>query len=147
MDHNISLITTLAAGFGIALVLGLIAERLKLPALVGYLVTGILIGPATPGFVADVGIAAQLSEIGVMLLMFGVGLHFSIRDLLAVKRIAVPGAVVQMSIATVLGMAVSWWWGWEWRPARGARPRRSTGARCCCSVSSPASPTCSSPAR
>ena len=114
MDHNISLITTLAAGFGIALVLGLIAERLKLPALVGYLVTGILIGPATPGFVADVGIAAQLSEIGVMLLMFGVGLHFSIRDLLAVKRIAVPGAVVQMSIATVLGMAVSWWWGWEW---------------------------------
>ena len=113
MDHNISLITTLAAGFGIALVLGLIAERLKLPALVGYLVTGILIGPATPGFVADVGIAAQLSEIGVMLLMFGVGLHFSIRDLLAVKRIAVPGAVVQMSIATVLGMAVSWWWGWE----------------------------------
>ena len=114
MDHNISLITTLAAGFGIALVLGLIAERLKLPALVGYLVAGILIGPATPGFVADVGIAAQLSEIGVMLLMFGVGLHFSIRDLLAVKRIAVPGAVVQMSIATVLGMAVSWWWGWEW---------------------------------
>ena len=114
MDHNISLITTLAAGFGIALVLGLIAERLKLLALVGYLVTGILIGPATPGFVADVGIAAQLSEIGVMLLMFGVGLHFSIRDLLAVKRIAVPGAVVQMSIATVLGMAVSWWWGWEW---------------------------------
>lgn len=114
MDHNISLITTLAAGFGIALVLGLIAERLKLPALVGYLVTGILIGPATPGFVADVGIAAQLSEIGVMLLMFGVGLHFSIHDLLAVKRIAVPGAVVQMSIATVLGMAVSWWWGWEW---------------------------------
>jgi CPA2 family monovalent cation:H+ antiporter-2 len=76
MDHNISLITTLAAGFGIALVLGLIAERLKLPALVGYLVAGILIGPATPGFVADVGIAAQLSEIGVMLLMFGVGLHF-----------------------------------------------------------------------
>lgn len=114
MDHNISLITTLAAGFGMALVLGLIAERLKLPALVGYLVAGILIGPTTPGFVADVNIAAQLSEIGVMLLMFGVGLHFSVRDLLAVKRIAVPGAVAQMSIATVLGMAVSWWWGWEW---------------------------------
>ena len=104
MDHNISLITTLAAGFGMALVLGLIAERLKLPALVGYLVAGILIGPTTPGFVADVNIAAQLSEIGVMLLMFGVGLHFSVRDLLAVKRIAVPGAVAQMSIATVLGM-------------------------------------------
>ncbi len=114
MEHNISLITTLAAGFGVALILGLIAERLKLPALVGYLVAGILIGPATPGFVADTHIAAQLSEIGVMLLMFGVGLHFSIRDLLAVKRIAVPGAVVQMTIATLLGMAASWWWGWEW---------------------------------
>lgn len=114
MEHHIPLITTIAAAFGIALILGFIAERLKVPALVGYLLAGILIGPATPGFVADVGLASQLSEIGVMLLMFGVGLHFSIRDLLAVKRIAVPGAVVQMSIATVLGMAVSWWWGWEW---------------------------------
>ena len=80
MDHNIPLITTLAAGFGIALALGFIAERLKFPALVGYLVAGILIGPATPGFVADIHIAAQLSEIGVMLLMFGVGLHFSLAD-------------------------------------------------------------------
>lgn len=114
MEHNISLITTLAAGFSIALVLGFIAERLKLPALVGYLVAGILIGPATPGFVADIQIASQLSEIGVMLLMFGVGLHFSLGDLLSVKRIAVPGAVVQMSCATLLGMAVSWWWGWQW---------------------------------
>ena len=114
MDHNIPLITTLAAGFGIALVFGFIAERLKVPALVGYLVAGILIGPATPGFVADVHIAAQLSEIGVMLLMFGVGLHFSLGDLLAVKRIAVPGAVVQMSCATLLGMAVAWGWGWTW---------------------------------
>lgn len=114
MDHNISLITTLAAGFGIALVLGFAAERMRLPALAGYLVTGILIGPATPGFVADVHIAAQLSEIGVMLLMFGVGLHFSLNDLLAVKRIAVPGAIVQMTCATLLGMAVSWWWGWDW---------------------------------
>ena len=113
MEHNVSLITTLAAGFGIALILGFLAERIKVPALVGYLVAGILIGPATPGFVADVGIAAQLSEIGVMLLMFGVGLHFSLNDLLAVKRIAVPGAVVQMSLATVLGMAVASWWGWS----------------------------------
>ena len=102
MDHNISLITTLAAGFGMALVLGLIAERLKLPALVGYLVAGILIGPTTPGFVADVNIAAQLSEIGVMLLMFGVGLHFSVRDLLAVKRIAVPGALASREIPFVV---------------------------------------------
>ena len=114
MDHNIPLITTLAAGFGIALILGFIAERLRLPALVGYLVAGILIGPATPGFVADMQIAAQLSEIGVMLLMFGVGLHFSLGDLLAVKRIAVPGAVVQMTCATLLGMAVASSWGWDW---------------------------------
>lgn len=112
MEHNISLITTLAAGFGLALILGFAAEKLRIPALVGYLFAGIIIGPATPGFVADVGIASQLSEIGVMLLMFGVGLHFSLADLLAVKRIALPGAVVQMSVATVLGMGMAWWWGW-----------------------------------
>ena len=114
MDHNISLITTLAAGFGFALILGFLAERIRVPALVGYLVAGILIGPTTPGFVADVHLASQLSEIGVMLLMFGVGLHFSLDDLLAVKRIAVPGAVVQMGLATLLGMAVAWGWGWSW---------------------------------
>lgn len=114
MDHNISLITTIAAGFGMALILGFVAERVKIPALVGYLLAGILIGPATPGFVADMHIASQLSEIGVMLLMFGVGLHFSLNDLLAVKRIAVPGAVVQMGLATVLGMFMAWWWGWHW---------------------------------
>lgn len=114
MDHNISLITTLAAGFGVALILGFIAERMKIPALVGYLVAGILIGPATPGFVADMHIASQLSEIGVMLLMFGVGLHFSLKDLLAVRRIAVPGAVVQMGLATLLGMLIAWAWGWHW---------------------------------
>jgi CPA2 family monovalent cation:H+ antiporter-2 len=107
-------ITTIASGFSVALILGFIAERIKIPALVGYLVAGIIIGPATPGFVADTHIASQLSEIGVMLLMFGVGLHFSINDLLAVKRIAVPGAVVQMTMATVLGMPVSMWWGWSW---------------------------------
>ncbi|MFP5222524.1 MAG: YbaL family putative K(+) efflux transporter [Acidobacteriota bacterium] len=114
MDHNIPLITTLAAGFGIALILGFLAEWIRVPALVGYLMTGILIGPATPGFVADVHLASQLSEIGVMLLMFGVGLHLSLDDLLAVKRIAVPGAVVQMGLATGLGMLVAWWWGWTW---------------------------------
>jgi monovalent cation:H+ antiporter-2, CPA2 family len=112
MDHNITLISTIAAGFGLALIFGFIAERLKLSALVGYLVAGILIGPATPGFIADVGIASQLSEIGVMLLMFGVGLHFSIDDLMAVKRIAIPGAVVQMTFATILGMCLTHWWGW-----------------------------------
>ena len=114
MDHNVSLITTIAAGFGMALLLGLIAERIKLPALVGYLLAGVLIGPATPGYVADLGIASQLSEIGVMLLMFGVGLHFSLRDLMDVKGIAIPGAVVQMGMATGLGMLLAWQWGWPW---------------------------------
>lgn len=113
IEHNVSLITTLAAGFGVALVLGFIAERIKLPALVGYLLAGILLGPATPGFVADIEIASQLSEIGVMLLMFGVGLHFSLNDLLAVKRIAIPGAVVQMGLATILGMGAAALWGWS----------------------------------
>ena len=112
MGHDLTLITTIAAGFGLALIFGFIAERCKLPALVGYLFAGILIGPATPGFVADVSIASQLSEIGVMLLMFGVGLHFSINDLLSVKKIALPGAVIQMTISTVLGMWLANWWGW-----------------------------------
>src|SRR4030066_2354325 len=101
MAHNVSLITTIAAGCGLALIFGFAAERLKVPALVGYLLAGIAIGPSTPGFVADVGIASQLSEIGVMLLMFGVGLHFSLDDLLAVKRIAGPGAVIQRGLARV----------------------------------------------
>ena len=84
-----------------------------MPALVGYLIAGILIGPATPGFVADVALASQLAEIGVMLLMFGVGLHFSFEDLLAVRRIALPGALAQIGIATGLGMAAAWLWGWS----------------------------------
>jgi len=112
MPHSISLITTIAAGLGLALVLGFLAVRIRLPALVGYLVAGILIGPHSPGFVADVAIAGQLAEIGVMLLMFGVGLHFSMDDLLSVGRIAVPGALVQMVVATALGLGLASWWGW-----------------------------------
>ena len=112
MPHAVGLITTLAAGFGLALVFGFIAARLKLPALVGYLVAGIAIGPATPGFVADAEIAGQLAEIGVMLLMFGVGLHFAVDDLMAVRKIALPGAVVQMVVATALGAGVAQLWGW-----------------------------------
>lgn len=111
--HNVSLITTIAFGFGFALIFGFIAERLKVPALVGYLVAGILIGPATPGFVADMHIASQLSEIGIMLLMFGVGLHFSLSDLLAVRRVAIPGAVIQMGVSTALGMFIAWCWDWS----------------------------------
>lgn len=117
MVHDVTLISTVAVGFVLALLFGLVAERLRLPALVGYLVAGVLIGPFTPGYVADVGIAAQLAEIGVMLLMFGVGLHFSLGDLLAVRRIAVPGAVVQMAVATALGAGVAAWWGWAWGSA------------------------------
>ena len=112
MHQAVPLITTLAAGFGLALLLGFVAVRLRLPALVGYLTAGVAIGPGTPGFVADVHIAGQLAEVGVMLLMFGVGLHFSLRDLLAVRRIALPGAVVQMAVATALGTAVAMTWGW-----------------------------------
>jgi CPA2 family monovalent cation:H+ antiporter-2 len=112
MPHSVPLITTIAAAFGLALLLGFIAARLKLPALVGYLVAGVVIGPATPGFVADVGIAGELAEIGVMLLMFGVGLHFSLEDLLAVRKIAVPGAVLQILVATSMGAAAALTWGW-----------------------------------
>jgi CPA2 family monovalent cation:H+ antiporter-2 len=113
MDHSIPLITTVAAGLGLALVLGFVAARLRLPALVGYLLAGVAIGPFTPGFVADTKLASELAEIGVMLLMFGVGLHFSLGDLLAVRRIAVPGAVVQIVAATAMGAVVAVWWGWS----------------------------------
>ncbi len=113
MPHSVSLISTIAAGLGLALIFGFLAARLKLPSLVGYLFAGVLIGPFTPGFVADAAIASQLAEIGVMLLMFGVGLHFSLDDLLAVRKIAVPGAVVQMTVATALGMGLAHWWGWN----------------------------------
>ncbi|TIC87097.1 YbaL family putative K(+) efflux transporter [Crenobacter intestini] len=117
MPHDISLIATLAVGFSLALLLGFLAQRLKMPPLVGYLLAGVMIGPATPGFVADVGLAGQLAEIGVMLLMFGVGLHFSLADLMAVRRIAVPGAVVQIAAATLLGGGVAYAWGWPWDSA------------------------------
>ena len=112
MPHDVSLITAIAAGLGLALVLGLVATRLGIPPLVGYLVAGIVIGPATPGYVADVKLTGQLAEIGVMLMMFGVGLHFSFADLLAVRRIAVPGAIVQIAAATALGAITAHWWGW-----------------------------------
>ncbi len=113
MPHSVSLISTIAVGLGLALVFGFLASLVRLPALVGYLLAGVVIGPFTPGFVADAGIAAQLAEIGVMLLMFGVGLHFSLDDLLAVRKIALPGAVVQMAVATALGMALATLWGWN----------------------------------
>src|SRR4051812_10931605 len=113
MPHDISLITTIAAALGLALIMGVLAARLKIPPLVGYLAAGVIIAPATPGFVADVELAGQLADIGVMLLMFGVGLHFSLEDLLAVRKIAVPGALVQMLAATGLGMGLALLWGWD----------------------------------
>jgi CPA2 family monovalent cation:H+ antiporter-2 len=113
VPHEVALITTIAAALGVALVLGLVAVQLKLPALVGYLIAGVLIGPGTPGFVADVALSQQLAEIGVMLLMFGVGLHFSVDDLLAVRKIALPGALVQIGVATALGAFVALAWGWQ----------------------------------
>jgi CPA2 family monovalent cation:H+ antiporter-2 len=113
VPHSVALITTLATGLGLALVMGFIAIRLKLPAIVGYLIAGIIIGPGTPGFVADIGLSQQLAEIGVILLMFGVGLHFSLDDLLSVRRIALPGAVAQIAVATALGMGIAALWGWS----------------------------------
>jgi len=113
VPHDVPLITTIAAALGLALIMGFIAARLRLPALVGYLIAGIIIGPATPGFVADIELSNQLAEIGVMLLMFGVGLHFSLDDLLAVRRIALPGAIVQIAVATLLGIGVTTLWGWN----------------------------------
>ncbi|NHN76030.1 Kef family K(+) transporter [Azotobacter chroococcum] len=113
MPHSLPLITTLATAFGLALVLGVLAARLRLPALVGYLLAGIMLGPFTPGFVADAQLGHELAEIGVMLLMFGVGLHFSLDDLLAVRKIALPGAVLQIAVATALGAGIAAAWGWN----------------------------------
>jgi monovalent cation:H+ antiporter-2, CPA2 family len=112
MPHDAELITTIAASLGLAMVMGFVAARLKMPPMAGYLLAGIIIGPATPGFVANVGLAGQLAELGVMLLMFGVGLHFSVDDLLAVRRIAVPGAILAMCASTGLGIGLALLWGW-----------------------------------
>lgn len=112
MPHHTPLIGTIVAGLVVAFIMGAIAHRLKLSPLVGYLVAGIIVGPFTPGFVANAGLANELAEIGVILLMFGVGLHFSLRDLLSVKNIAVPGAVGQIAVATLLGMGLSHLMGW-----------------------------------
>jgi CPA2 family monovalent cation:H+ antiporter-2 len=111
MPHKVELISTIAVGLGFAFAGGFTAVRLRLPPIVGYLLAGMAIGPYTPGFVADAHLAPQLAEIGVMLLMFGVGMHFSIRDLVAVRRIAVPGAIGQIVVASALGLGVSQLWG------------------------------------
>lgn len=112
MHHDTDLITLVAVGLAVAFVLGALANRLRLSPLVGYLVAGMLVGPFTPGLIADQTLANQLAEIGVMLLMFGVGLHFSLKDLMAVKAIAVPGAIGQIAVATLLGWGVASLMGW-----------------------------------
>lgn len=113
LEHEFPLVTTIALGFTAAFACGLIASKLRLSPIVGYLIAGILIGPYTPGVEADVHIAEQLAELGILLLMFGVGLHLSLRDLLQVRHIAVPGAIAQIATATLLGGAVTYFWGWS----------------------------------
>ena len=113
MPHDVELIILLAVGFGFALIFGYVAARLRLPPLIGYLIAGIIISPNTPGVVGDIHLANQLAELGVMFLMFGVGMHFSLNDLMQVRRIALPGAILQITVATLLGMGISMLWGWS----------------------------------
>lgn len=113
MPHHTPLIATLVGGLVLAFVFGALAHRMRASPIVGYLLAGVLVGPFTPGFVADPALAGELAEIGVILLMFGVGLHFSLKDLLSVRAIAIPGALLQMSLATVLGMGLAWGLGWQ----------------------------------
>jgi CPA2 family monovalent cation:H+ antiporter-2 len=113
MPHETPLIATIVAGLGLAFIFGALANRFRVPPLVGYLIAGVLVGPNTPGFVVDQSLARELAEIGVILLMFGVGLHFSLKDLLSVRAIAVTGAVVRIGFATALGVALGWMLGWS----------------------------------
>src|SRR6218665_2593580 len=115
MEHHISpLIGIIVVGISLAFVLGTLAHRFKLPPLVGYLLAGVVVGPFTPGFVADTHLTQQLADIGVILLMFGVGLHFKPRDLLEVKGIVLPGAVLQMGLIAGLGIGAGLLFGWPW---------------------------------
>lgn len=113
MTHHSPLISIIVVGLVLAFALGALAHRFRISPLVGYLLAGVAVGPFTPGYVADQALANQLAEIGVILLMFGVGLHFSLKDLLSVRAIAIPGAVVQIAIATILGMGLAWWLDWS----------------------------------
>ena len=113
MPHYTPLIATIVAGFVVAFIMGAIAMRLRVSPIAGYLIAGVFVGPFTPGFVADANLTNELAELGVILLMFGVGLHFSLKDLLAVRKVALPGAIVQIAAATLLGMALAWALGWD----------------------------------
>src|SRR3569623_2207090 len=113
MVHNTPLISTIVVGLVLAFIFGVLGQRIRVSPLVGYLLAGVVMGPFTPGFVADQNIANELAEIGIILLMFGVGLHFSLKDLWSVRAIALPGAVVQISAATVMGWGLGWLLGWS----------------------------------
>jgi CPA2 family monovalent cation:H+ antiporter-2 len=113
VPHHTPLIATIVAGIVLAFIFGAVANRLRVPPLVGYLLAGVMVGPFTPGFVADQSLAPELAEIGVILLMFGVGLHFSLKDLLSVRAIAIPGAVAQIAVATLLGWGLAYSLGWS----------------------------------
>ena len=112
MPHDTPLIATIVSGLVLAFLFGALAQKLRISPLAGYLLAGVLVGPHTPGFVADIHLAGELAEIGVILLMFGVGLHFSLKDLMSVRAIAIPGAVVQIGVATLLGWLLSVVLGW-----------------------------------
>ena len=131
MDHEPVLISTIAIGLTAAFIGGFFARRIGLPVIVGYIVAGVAIGPFTPGLVADPTISNELAELGVILLMFGVGIHFSFRDLVAVRRIAVPGAAVQITLATLLGTGSAAGWCWAslslWRAPWSFCARSSNG--------------------
>lgn len=114
MQHSLPLISTITTALGLALLLGFLAIKLRLPTIIGYLLAGILIGPFTPGFVANTELAGELAEIGIMLLMFGVGLHFSLEQLLETRKIALPGALIQILVATIMGGSLALAWGWNW---------------------------------
>src|SRR3569833_4499054 len=113
-EHHTPLIATIAAGLVLAYAFGLLAHRLRIQPLAGYVLAGVVVSPSTPGFHADSALAGELAEIGVILLMFGVGLHFSLKDLMAVARIVVPGAIVQIVVVTLLGAELGHLLGWSW---------------------------------
>src|SRR5205814_2686920 len=113
MPHTSSLIATIVVGIGLAFILGTLANRLRISPLVGYLLAGVAVGPFTPGFIADQVLAPQLAEIGVILLMFGVGLHFSLKDLMAIRAIVIPGAIAQVAASAALGWTLAWTLGWS----------------------------------
>lgn len=142
MLHDMPLVATIAAAFVVALAFGFIAARFRVLPLVGYLLAGIALGPFTPGSLADTNLAAQLAEVGIVLLMFGVGLHFSFADLLKMRRVALPGAIAQITIATLIGAGLAIAWGWSVSAAIVfVCPCRSRAPWCCCRHSNNATPS------